>query len=176
MGMKETLEEINNLKAEGVISEYAIFGGYAVMYYDLPQLTYDLDVIVSVPFRGKADGIDLSNSKIFEYFKEKRFAIKDDKIIICGLPVQFLPCSISPIYEDAIGQSIGVNLDGVEARFVSLEHLILLLLTSFRAKDKIRIRFLLTKANKNKLTKLIERFDDAAKTLSNKYREILEKT
>jgi len=40
------LETLNNLKKIGVISDYAIGGGYAVNYYSEPTYTYDLDILV----------------------------------------------------------------------------------------------------------------------------------
>jgi hypothetical protein len=49
MGLKEVLVNLNNLKASGIIQEYAIGGGYAVMFYDIPISTYDLDVLVILP-------------------------------------------------------------------------------------------------------------------------------
>ena len=46
MGLKNILACLNELKDAGIIQDYAIGGGYAVMYYDLPISTYDLDILV----------------------------------------------------------------------------------------------------------------------------------
>jgi Fe2+ or Zn2+ uptake regulation protein len=40
------LYELNALVKQGVIKDYAIGGGYAVMYYGIPYSTFDLDVLV----------------------------------------------------------------------------------------------------------------------------------
>ena len=49
MGLKEVLIRLNDLKTAGIIQDYAIGGGYAVMFYDIPMTTYDLDVLVLLP-------------------------------------------------------------------------------------------------------------------------------
>jgi len=65
-------------------------------------------------------------------------------------------------------------MGNIMAKVVSIEHLILMLLISFRYKDKIRIQQLLPKANINKLSNLIKKFDDEKETLAKRNREILE--
>jgi hypothetical protein len=175
MGIRQVLSALDAMKNDGIFQEYAVCGGYAVMFYDLPFATYDLDVLVSLPPKERSRTIDLAHTKIYEYSRSKGFKIDNVHVFISDMPVQFLPSSISPLFDDAIKKSLVVNIDGVFARFVSREHLILMLLTSFRPVDKIRIKKLLEKASKSKLSSLITRLDDEKKTLFKRYKKILER-
>ena len=47
--MKETLELINMMLAEGVISDYAIGGAVGATFYLAPAATVDLDLFVTLP-------------------------------------------------------------------------------------------------------------------------------
>jgi len=69
-----------------------------------------------------------------------------------------------------------VEFESIQTRFVSVEYLVLLLLTSFRPKDKIRIQSLIGKANKELLLNLIKRFDNDENILHKRYQEILADT
>ena len=47
MALRDVLISLNDIKTAGIIQDYAIGGGYAVMFYDVPmEPTYDLDVLV----------------------------------------------------------------------------------------------------------------------------------
>jgi len=169
MGIKEALANLNEIKNAGLIQDYAIGGGYAVTFYDVPQATYDLDVFVMLSSEDEYH-------RLYEHFKTNGAKIECTYIFIGDMPVQFLPNYISPLCHDAIKEAKQVEFDGIRTRFVSLEYLILLLLTSFRPKDRIRIGRLLIKADSNLLLSLIKRFDDEQKTLSQRYKSILERT
>ena len=169
MGFQEVIEKLNDIKKIGLIQDYAIGGAYAVTVYDLPQATYDLDVLVIVSSENDFTCL----SVIFEYFGKNGQASKDEHILIGDMPVQFFPNCISPLYDNAIEEARAIEFDGISTKFVSIEHLILLLLTSFRPKDKIRIGRLLTKANNDIVLSLIKRFDDEKKTLYERYGTIL---
>lgn len=48
MGLTEICEALialNQLKEKGIIEDYAIGGGYAVIYHQVPYSTYDLDIL-----------------------------------------------------------------------------------------------------------------------------------
>jgi hypothetical protein len=166
MGLKEVLASLNNLKEKGVIQDYAIGGGYAVTFYDIPLATYDLDVLVVLPTEN-------DYHRLYEYFRTKGAKIENVYIFIEDMPVQFLPSYISPLFHSAIEEANIVEFEGIRSRFVSVEYLVLLLLTSFRMKDKIRIQSLLNKANKKQLLSLIQKFDDERNILSERYKEVL---
>jgi len=47
MGMKQTLEVINDMEANGVIARYAMGGAVAAYNYIEPTVTDDLDILIS---------------------------------------------------------------------------------------------------------------------------------
>jgi hypothetical protein len=166
MGFREVLVSLNGLKEAGIIQDYAIGGGYAVTFYDIPILTYDLDVLVILPTEN-------DYHRLYEHFRTKGAKIENVYIFIEDMPVQFLPNYISPLFHSAIEEANIVEFEDIRSRLVSAEYLVLLLLTSFRPKDKIRIQSLLNKVNRDLLLSLIERFDDEQKSLYKRYNEVL---
>jgi hypothetical protein len=175
MGFREALLELNEIKRTGLIQDYAIGGAYAFNLYGVPQGTFDLDVFLIVSpghEAGALSGSSVFLSELFAYFKKRGASIEHDYVLIGDLPVQFLP-NLGPLHDEAVREAQIVEYEWLSARFVDLEHLVLLLLTSFREKDKLRIKELLDKADRGKIDKLLERFDDAKTTLSERFKRIL---
>lgn len=166
MGLKEAIIELNSIKQEGIIADYAIGGGYAVMYHSIELSTYDLDVFILLE-REEDYG------RIFEYFKNKGTHVENIYIYIESMPVQFLPSYISPLCENAVKEAQHTHIEGVPCRLIGIEYLMLLLLTSYRPKDILRIEKLSEKANNKKLDILFRRFDDEKKTLFERYKKVL---
>jgi len=169
MSLKDVLVNLNNLITAGLIQDYAIGGGYAVMFYDIPLTTYDLDVLAILPTENDFH-------RLYEHFRTKGAKIEKEYIFIEGMPVQFLPNYISPLFNNAIKEANMVEFEGIYSKIVSIEYLIVLLLTSFRWKDKIRIQSLLNKANKDLLVDIIQRFDNEQRQLYERYKEVLAST
>lgn len=169
LGLREVLATLNNLIESGVIKDYAIGGGYAVMFYDIPLLTYDLDVLVVL-------SSEEDYHRLYQHFREKGCKIEDVYIYIHGMPVQFLPNYISPLFNTAIEEASEVEFKGIRSKFVNIEYLIVLLLTSFRLKDRIRIQSLLGKADSTRLLSIIQRFDNDQRQLYKRYNKILAET
>jgi predicted nucleotidyltransferase len=168
MGIKEVLISLNELKETGIIVDYAIGGGYGVNLYIVPLNTYDLDVFVIL---AKEDDYH----RLYEHYRAQGAKIENVYIYIGGMPVQFL-ANISPLTNCAVKEAITVEFEGVTSRFISIEYLVVLLLTAYREKDKMRIEQLLVKANKNKIKNLIDKFDSNDNTLRKRYQEILART
>jgi len=169
LGLREVLVTLNNLIESGVIKDYAIGGGYAVMFYDIPLSTYDLDVLVAL-------SSEEDYHRLYQHFREKSCKIEDVYIYIHGMPVQFLPNYISPLFNTAIEEASEVEFGGIRSKFVNIEYLIVLLLTSFRLKDRIRIQSLLGKADGTRLLSIIQRFDNDQRQLYKRYNKILAET
>jgi hypothetical protein len=167
LGLRDVFIALNNLVESNIIDDYAIGGGYAVMYYDIPIATYDLDVLVVL------SGDD-DFHRLYEYFRQEGAKIEDVYIYIDDMPVQFLPNYISPLFNAAIEEANEVEFEGVRSKFVSIEYLIALLLTAFRPKDRIRIQGLLDRADRTTLKDIIERFGNDQYKLLERYKEILE--
>ena len=166
MGLKNVLACLNSLVVEGIIQDYAIGGGYAAMYYDIPMITYDLDVLVVLPS-------EKDYHCLYDYFRRGGAKIEEIYIFIEDKPVQFLPNYISPLFNSAIENANIVEFEGLRTKFVSVEYLVALLLTAFRSKDRIRVQSLLNKASKGILLDIIKRFDNEQGLLHKRYKEVL---
>jgi len=169
VGLRNILAYLNELKDTGIILDYAMGGGYAVMYYDLPISTYDLDILVLLS--GEED-----YRRLYEHFQAQGNKIENVYIFIDDMPVQFLPNYISPLFNQAIIEADLIAFEDIHAKVVKLEYLIVLLLTAFRPKDIIRIQSLLDKADKELLLDIIRRFDDEQKSLYERYQKVLADT
>ncbi len=169
MGLVETLKTLNQVKEKGIMQDYAIIGGYAVIYHAVPYSTYDLDI--GVILRNEDDFHGL-----YEYFRNKGNKIENVYIYINDMPVQFLPNYISPLYNEAIQQAHEILVEGVPSKVARVEHLIVMALEVFRAKDKYRIIQLLGKADNKRLNSIIRRFDNEEGKFRARYREILADT
>jgi len=164
--LPSVLASLNDLKATGIIEDYAIGGGYAALYYDVQDATYDLDVLVVLP--SEAD-----YPKLYEHYRAKGARIENVYIFVEGMPVQFFPNYIHRLYNAAIEQADVVRFGDVTSKFVTVEYLIALLLTAFRPKDKIRVRELVKRANRELLLSIIKEFDDERYPLHERYRKVL---
>jgi len=160
------LDELNALVRQGVIKDYAIGGGYAVMYHGIPYSTFDLDVLVLLTSEE-----DFHN--LYSHYRQKGNKIENVYIYISNMPVQFLPNYISPLFNNAIKKAKQITVSGVPGKVVKLEYLIALLLTAFRPKDKIHIIELAKNADMSALHQILKRFDDGQHVLSKRLKEVL---
>jgi hypothetical protein len=165
MAIKDLLIELNNLKTSGVVEDYAIGGGYAAMLYHDGLVSYDVDVFVIVLKDEDYHGI-------YKYYRDQGVKIESVYIYIGDMPVQFLP-NISELHNEAVKKAVLIEKDGIQGRFISIEYLIVMFLTVWRDKDRIRIRTLLKTANRELLDNLVQRFSVGEHELQTRYREIL---
>jgi len=163
----EALRTLNQLKKEGVVKDYAIGGGYAVNYYLEPILTYDLDIFVLMI-------TDKEYSALYQYFRSRKYQIKNVYILIEGMPVQFLPSFISPLIDEAIRRAKRIRVKGIPSKVLTVEYLIATLLVAFRPKDKVVIPQLLEQADMRLLNEILGRFSDEKTPLDNRLGRILE--
>ena len=164
--LPDVLIELNALVKSGIISDYAIGGGYAVIYHSVPYSTFDLDVFVTLSSENDFH-------KLYDYYIQKNKKIEHEYIYIANMAVQFFPNFISPLSDTAIKESQRTEVKGVPTKVVRVEYLIALLLLAFRPKDKIHIGELIKNANMDMLNEILRRFDDERSQLSKKLREVL---
>ncbi len=165
MGLREALISFNEVKNEGIIQDYAIIGGYAVIYHAVPYSSYDLDIGIIVHD-------DDSYHKLHEHYRKKGNKIENVYIHIGGMPVQFFP-NINILYNEVVERALKVTVANIPTKVATIEHLIVLALDAYRAKDKIRILQLLEKADKKLLDDIITRFDNKEGRLRARYKDIL---
>lgn len=141
--MKETLQVLNQMVADGVIDGYVIGGAIAATYYLEPIDTDDLDVFFHVAV--SASGL-ITLSPLYEYLGKLGYEPQDETIEIAGWPVQFLPI-FNPLLEEAYDQAVTITFHDVPTRIMQVEHLVAIMVQTGRPKDYARIlRFLEAKA------------------------------
>jgi hypothetical protein len=143
MGMKQTLDVINAMEADGVIGRYAISGAIAAYNYIEASVTDDLDVLVSFD-KGSTTGL-ITLAPIYSHLKSRGFGEhRKEGIVVAGWPVQFLPVA-NPLDEEALARADEVEIKlprsegSVKTRVLRPEHLVATALRVGRPKDLIRI-------------------------------------
>jgi hypothetical protein len=144
--MKQTLDVINRMEADGIISRYAIAGAVAAYNYVEPAVTDDLDILVSfdlLPGRPQSGLMVLS--PVLTYLKAKGYSeFRKEGLVIEGWPVQFLPVANeldAAALAEADEVTIEINpLEGaVKSRVLRPEHIVATALRVGRPRDRIRI-------------------------------------
>ncbi|MDY0082628.1 MAG: hypothetical protein RBR74_05545 [Ignavibacteriaceae bacterium] len=166
--MKKTLQIINQLVEQNVITEYAIAGGMAQFYYIEPSATYDLDLIVSI----KDEPNSLTPpAALYEWADKNNFPTEFEHIIIGGIPVQFL-LAYNDLVKEALINKIPVTLFDEPAFLFSAEYLMAIMLQTGRPIDFERLTRFITEAefNEFKLIDILER-----NGLSEKYNDFIKR-
>ncbi len=132
--MKETLTEIQALRAAGIIRDSAIGGAMGATFYLEPISTYDLDIFVV--FEGAP--LILTLSPIYDFLISRGHTPEGEAILVHGWPVQFLPAE-SPLLREAVERARGIDYEGVTTRVMRAEHLMAIALETGRGKDYARL-------------------------------------
>jgi len=146
VGMKQTLDVINRMEADGIIGRYAIAGAVAAYNYIEPAVTSDLDILVSfVEHANTGKTVLISLDPIYSYLKSKGYdEHRKEGIVIEGWPVQFLPMA-TPLDMEALAQAEDIEVEvskaegPVRTRILRPEHIIANALQVGRPQDFIRI-------------------------------------
>lgn len=139
LGTAKAIGIVNQLKAEGFISDYAVGGAIGALFYIEPTQTQDIDIFVHLnPTPGSAL---VSLSPILDRLKEMGFTLwEEDRVVIEGWPVQFLPAT-KKIEMEAIEHAMELPLaDGVHAFVPPPEYLMIIAIDLGRPKDVIRLQ------------------------------------
>ncbi|MDO9542035.1 MAG: hypothetical protein Q7J98_06900 [Kiritimatiellia bacterium] len=130
------LRTLNELKLKGLLTDYAIGGGVAVLYYAEPVLTYDFDVVCVLP---RSAGALVDPTPVYQELKRQGFCFgKEDQIMIAGVPVQFIPAD-DGLLSEALTNARKVVIDGVPTRIITLEYLVANMLKLYRPKDRAKL-------------------------------------
>jgi hypothetical protein len=130
------LRTLRDLKIEGVIEEYALAGAMALVFWTEPVATYDLDVLIWLP---QQKGPIVTLAPLYQWLAARGHSATADHVIISGVPVQFLPAH-NALADEAIGEAIELDYEGVPVRVVRPEHLIALYLEPSARTHKRRER------------------------------------
>jgi hypothetical protein len=136
--MREVAQLLNEMRAAGVIRDYALFGATAQMRYTEPVATLDADVLLVVPNPERLDVL----SPIYEFCAAKGYRAAGEAIQVGAWPVQFVPV-FSVLTRDAVAHAETADFEGIAFRVVRADFLALIALSVGRAKDFTRILALL---------------------------------
>ncbi len=134
--MKDTLETINRMQADGVIGKYAIGGAVGATLYLEPSATLDVDVFVMLP--AVSGSSLLSLSPIYEYLAGLGCKAEGEHIVIGIWPVQFL-MPANALEGEGLAEAVQAQVEGVPTWVMTAEHLVAIALQTGRAKDHARI-------------------------------------
>ena len=153
--MKETLELLNRMQADGIIGRYAIGGAVGATRYLEPAATMDVDVFIALPSGAQAL---VSLRPVYEYLTAHGCRTQGEHIVIGDWPVQFL-APANPLEQEALAEAAETNVDGVPTHVMTAEHLVAIALNTGRAKDFARIlQFLEQEAvDREKLQSVLQR-------------------
>lgn len=136
MSFEAALGALNEIKREGVVSEYAIAGALALLFWSEPVPTYDLDVLVFLP---ESSGPIVSLDPIYRWAERRGYRSEREHILIEGLPVQFVPAH-NALADEAIETAAELSYGNLRIRVVRPEYLIALYLEGSAATLKRRER------------------------------------
>lgn len=136
--MERTLQVLNSLEQEGIVSQYAIAGAMGATFYAEPLLTFDLDILVLLP--QTQSGL-LSLSPLYQTLRARGYHEEGECVLIEGVPVQFLP-AYNALLEEALREARTMPYETTPTRVLRLEHLLAICVQTGRAKDRERVRML----------------------------------
>ena len=134
--IRDVLEMVNGMQAEGVIDDFAIGGAIAATFYLEPIATQDVDIFVAL--KPRPGRVLLDPTPIFEYLRGKGCVAEGEYVTIGDWPVQFLTPR-GPLADEALEQAVTVDAEEVPTRVFSAEHLAAIALETGRAKDLLRL-------------------------------------
>jgi hypothetical protein len=136
--MERTLQVLNDLERDGVVTRYAIGGAMGATFYVEPVLTFDLDVFVVLPL---TSGGLLTLAPLYEALRARGYREEKECVNIEGVPVQFLPV-YNALLEEALAEARDTRYESTPTRVLRAEHLLAIALQTGRDKDRERVRLL----------------------------------
>lgn len=119
------LSAVRDLKSEGVVSEYAIGGAMALVFWSEPAATYDLDIFVVLQQEGIL--VSVSLAPIYEWARQRGYPSEAEHIVISGIPVQFIPAH-NELANEAVASAADLNYEDQLVRVITPEYLVALYL------------------------------------------------
>jgi hypothetical protein len=111
MGMKQTLDVINRMEAEGIIGRYAIAGAVAAYNYVEPTVTEDVDILIAFDSGHRLQTGLIALGPILSYLKDKGYSdFRKEGLLIEGWAVQFIPVA-NDLDAEALAAADEVDLE-----------------------------------------------------------------
>ncbi len=155
--MEGAIRVLNGLVSDGVLSGYAIGGAIGAMFYMEPVQTDDLDVYVTLDPGPGARIVRLDG--VFGALRRRGCAVEGEHAIIEGVAVQFLPVH-TPLTEEAYREARPVAYGALATRVMAPEHLLAIMVSVGRPKDRARIAMFWEQASvdRRRLRAILKRF------------------
>ena len=103
MRIREVIETINKMKADGIIDRYAIGGAVGAMFYLEPFSTLDVDVFVEL--HASQGSLVVDPNPIFQYLRDQGYVMEGQYVVLADSPVQFIPPG-NPLAEEALNDAV----------------------------------------------------------------------
>lgn len=153
----EALTAINEMKSAGVVTDYALGGAMALIFWSEPTVTFDLDVFVLL----EQTGMLVSLEAIYAWSRARGYPEQDEHILIAGLPVQVIPAH-NALATEAVSSAAHLDYEGQPVRVIRPEYLIAMYLeeTARTRKRMERVAALLDEGNLDQdlLNDLLDRY------------------
>ncbi len=139
--MKKVFQLLNEMVRDGEMSNYAIGGAIAAVFYVEPFATQDIDVFVMM--KPEASGL-VTTIPGWDYLKAHGYKeIRGEAVVVEDWPVQFIPVS-NALEEEAFLNAATLDFEGEPVRVVLAEHLVAIMLRTGRLKDLARVEMFLS--------------------------------
>jgi hypothetical protein len=167
MSFERTVKALNQMLKDGIVADYVIGGAVGALFYTEPFHTDDLNIFVGF---SDPQPVILTLDPIFKYLKAKGFRIEDQHVIVEGMPVQILPV-YSALVAEATKKAVRKKVGSETVRVMRAEHLLAIMASLSRPKDRARIPLVLSQARIDKkfLKEVLSRYG-----LLEKWKKIVE--
>lgn len=117
---RDVIRTVEAMRADGVISQYAVGGAVAFIVWDEPVATGDVDVIVLVP--QETNALDPLRP-VLDWLAAHSVRLDGEHAIIAGVAVQFLPAWNSLVIE-GVREAAAVPYEGASLRVLRPAYLV----------------------------------------------------
>ncbi len=129
--MTNTLEIINRMQSDGVVTLYVIGGSAAATFYIKPLGSLEADVFVMLP--SQDDDTNPPLTPMYDYLATHGVTTRKT-LTIGSWPVKFSPV-VNELEHEAIDEAVETEIGGVKTWIMTAEHLVALALRSSRPED-----------------------------------------
>lgn len=133
--LETVLGHVNDVRARGLIGEYAIGGAMAFVYWAEPFETKDLDIFAILP-TNDSGLVDLS--AIWQHLTTGGALTEGQFIRVGRLLLDFVPAN-DALDEEAIAQAVSIRVGAQATRVFTPEHAVAIALRTWRGKDREHI-------------------------------------
>jgi hypothetical protein len=153
--LAEVFRTLNDMTSEEVVTDYAIGGAMAALFYTEVTRTYHVDVLALIP--SQTDPI-IRMTEFYAWARKHAFNPDRAHILIHSVPVWFLSSNDGVEFE-AVQQARTFDYQGVPVRVIRPEHLVVLYVLAGGVGRRERTSLLLEAGavDRQKLREVLER-------------------